>query len=140
MEIKERASKKYLSKFSDIVIDYHFILSLPPSCNHAYLTTRAGRRILTQEARTWKTRTGYLAKQVMLKHKLEMITEKFYMKIWVYWKDKRRRDCDNILKLLLDSMEKIVYNDDMYCIPQFQDFEICKDNPRLVVNIIKKEE
>lgn len=45
--------------------------------------------------------------------------------------DRRIRDSHNMLKLLLDVMEGIVYKNDYYVCPRIQSVEYDKKNPRI---------
>ncbi len=77
--------------------------------------------------------------EVAKQYKGEVLTDDIEIEINLYFKDKRRRDVDNYNKLILDSLEGIVYKDDK----QIQRLLITKDyspeNPRaeLTFKIIK---
>ena len=62
------------------------------------------------------------------------------MEITLFFKDNRKRDVDNYNKLVLDSLEGIVYQDDS----QIQKLTITKnyskENPRIEVEIKKCQE
>jgi crossover junction endodeoxyribonuclease RusA len=65
---------------------------------------------------------------------------KFYeWKITVYIKlyfwDKRKRDCDNYSKLILDSLSWIIWNDDKQIYKLTTEKFYDKDNPRAELNI-----
>jgi crossover junction endodeoxyribonuclease RusA len=45
------------------------------------------------------------------------------------------RDTHNGLKLLLDALEKAVYDNDRYALPRIQDWDIDKTDPRVEVEI-----
>lgn len=56
--------------------------------------------------------------------------------IFYFW-DKRRRDLDNYLKIILDSMTWLVYNDDCQIQKLVLEKYICKETPRIEINFEK---
>ena len=111
------------------------ILPLPPSYNHAYLTTRQGKRIMTNECRDWKeyARLSVL-KQIGHKPPAEAI---LIIQYNFYFADNRRRDVpDNYSKVLRDILKDTIVKDDCWqCIGQehFGPHGIDKDNPRVEI-------
>jgi crossover junction endodeoxyribonuclease RusA len=81
---------------------------LPPSVNHMYGRTRNGITYITKEAKNFKNELGWIAKQ----KKSNFGSEKVRVDIIFKIKDKRRRDPDNLLKATLDSLKKVVVDDD----------------------------
>jgi crossover junction endodeoxyribonuclease RusA len=84
-----------------------FTFSLPPTTNSAYANRRTGGRILTEEARAWKEEAGWVVKSSG--HRFDL-SAKYQLFISLYVN--RDRDIDGSLKLLLDAMSGIVYEDD----------------------------
>ncbi|GEO26249.1 hypothetical protein AAC03nite_20340 [Alicyclobacillus acidoterrestris] len=116
------------------------ILPLPPSVNHAYrnFTTKRGerKRVPTANAVRFKRDAGWLAKAWAQRtgwSKTER--QKVIMRYWVYWPDGRKRDVDNLLKFLEDSLVGILVDDDRYLLPRAMDYEVDKQNPRLEIEI-----
>jgi crossover junction endodeoxyribonuclease RusA len=118
--------------------DLHLTLPLPPSLNHSHrnYTTANGRRMrvptnatkqYTDAARVLATdavnRTGWTCTQ----------KQKVVVDLTVYWPDKRRRDCDNVIKRTLDACTGIIWDDDCWCLPRVQDFATDKADPRVEV-------
>lgn len=99
--------------------DVELILPYPPSVNH-YKNT--GRLIKTKKGRMYQPRvnspeTKKYYWDVFIKvhsQKIKSFAEaKISVEIDVYPPDKRKRDLDGILKVLLDSMQKAgLYDDD----------------------------
>lgn len=84
-------------------------LPFPPSINAIYAPTRKGI-MLTKRARDYHD----LFKKTLEKQ-VEIETCRGFLeaKIWVCPPDRRKRDCDNILKILFDAMQKCeVYEND----------------------------
>lgn len=55
-----------------------------------------------------------------------------YMDVWIYF-SRRGRDSDNIFKLLSDSLEKLVYDNDSRVLPRVQRVLYDTKNPRIQV-------
>jgi len=53
--------------------------------------------------------------------------------LYFYFPNRRKKDTHNTLKVLMDSLEGILYEDDYWALPRIMDFGIDKDNPRLEV-------
>lgn len=105
-------------------------LPLPPSVNHTYIRTKNGSA-LTQKARDWKELAAWEAKTTLRGWKIA--DQKVILEIWIYWGSRRRRDCDNLLKLLQDCLQGVVYTDDKWALPRVMDWDIDSDNPRIEV-------
>ncbi|GMA50153.1 hypothetical protein GCM10025857_15100 [Alicyclobacillus contaminans] len=121
------------------------VLPLPPSVNHAYrnFTTANGRRmrVPTREAARFKRDAAWLAKAWRADTRWSIPPEdrKVIVRMWVYWRDWRRRDTDNTWKLTLDALKGILYEDDSMCLPQVIDFGVDRENPRVEIELEVKE-
>jgi crossover junction endodeoxyribonuclease RusA len=76
----------------------------PPSLNKAYRSYR-GRVILSAEARAFKETLSQLKPA-------EKVLGKIHLEVKLTFPDKRKRDLDNYLKVLLDSMKHVFFEDD----------------------------
>ena len=106
-------------------------LPLPPSVNHSYLR-RGKATFKTDAAKAWQTEAKY---RIRAWYKGPLRKEKTILNIWVFWNDGRRRDTDNIMKLLNDSLTGIVWVDDYYSLPRVQDWQIDKGKGRIEIEI-----
>ena len=116
----------------------HLTLPLPPSVNHSHITTRSGKRIRSNETKAYMKNVRW----EICTHTVPIgcpYQDKCYMDLWFYFPDNRRRDTHNCLKILLDSLQGIVYEDDKMVLPRIQDFQIDKKNPRVEIEIREKE-
>ena len=105
---------------------------LAPSINHCYYTARNGMRLLKKDAKEWVARTRAIAAKAVQDQGWAMTTdEKLVVDIMTFWKDRRRHDVHNGIKILADSLEGIVYADDKMLLPRYTDFTLDRDNPRL---------
>jgi crossover junction endodeoxyribonuclease RusA len=60
---------------------------------------------------------------------------KIVLRYWVWWKDNRRHDVDNLTKVLQDSLTDVLYVDDRYVLPQAIDYSVDRANPRIEVEL-----
>ena len=89
--------------------EYEFILPFPPSVNHYWKQKRTGGRYVCQAGKNFKAVVKILVSQ---KH-LPTLTDRLHVDIKATPPDGRRRDIDNILKALLDSLtESGIWKDD----------------------------
>lgn len=85
-----------------------FELPYPPSINHYYLRTSTGV-IIGAKGNKYRRDVGFILHQ----HKKACGDKKIAVTINLFPPDKRKRDIDNILKCLLDSMEHAnIYEND----------------------------
>jgi Holliday junction resolvase RusA-like endonuclease len=112
-----------------------------PSVNHIYMNTRFGGKKLTKPAEELKEKWSNIFKEACRENGWDTTKkEKVVINLKLYFPDNRVRDTSNALKLLLDSMEGIVFDNDYYALPRIIDFEVLKDKkikPYIVVEIEK---
>jgi len=80
----------------------HFSLPWPPSLNTAYPSTKTGRRILSKKGRAYQKEVWALCAQ----QKIKMLRGTVSITIQAYPPDRRKRDLDNLFKMILDSLQK----------------------------------
>ncbi len=116
---------------------------IAPSVNHMYEDKWIrGRklRIKSGVAEAWYQETIIRARQWATRNAWQEQAGKVYVLIWVYWKDNRRRDTHNILKVLLDALEDAgIYTDDKTALPHIMDYEIDRNDPRLEIEFKEYE-
>lgn len=61
--------------------------------------------------------------------------DKVVLRYWVYWPDRRRRDPANLLKVLLDALEGVLYADDRTVLPRAMDYQVDRLDPRVEVDV-----
>lgn len=114
-------------------------LPLPLSVNHLHrrVTLDSGRviEVKTNAAKKWDRdcalvvtaaarRAGWTIRPKGRKVVVELIA---------FWPNARRRDMNNLHKQVGDLLEGIVYEDDCYALLRDIDFDVDRDNPRLLV-------
>lgn len=97
----------------------------------------SGAKILSKAGEKSKNDIQHLAREQMKGQEWDYIwTENknnfLYLDIVIYF-GRRGRDSDNILKLLFDSLEKIVYDNDSRILPRIQMVLYDTENPRIEV-------
>lgn len=112
-------------------------LPVPPSVNSIYYNTRGGGRRLTSKAEKYMKDARAVANQAVDEQSWVRQGKGvwLYLDLVFYFPDRRRRDSHNCLKVLLDALEEIVYEDDMYVMPRIQSVEYDKENPRVELHI-----
>lgn len=103
-----------------------FILPVPPSVNHYLRRTRYGVT-LTEAAKNFKDTVKYTVKGMKLEGNVRMEVK--------YYRPRRAGDIDGPLKLVFDSLQGILYENDKQIIElhvyRFDD----KENPRIEVTV-----
>lgn len=119
------------------VIDKSITLTLPwpPSVNHYY--RKVGRRMLiSRRGRVYREAVGMIVRELRIKP----CDCELKIKIDAYPPDRRRRDGDNLLKAVFDSLQHGgLYKDDS----QIKDFEfytkeIDRPNGKIIVRLGKR--
>jgi Holliday junction resolvase RusA-like endonuclease len=115
-----------------------------PSVNHIYTRIGNGRNKLTVPAEKLKEKWEALAYMWVADHNWQLtIEQKVVVELTAYFPaDKRRRDTNNVFKLLMDSFTKIIYDDDEYALPRVMDFHKVEvgEDPYFELNIYLKTE
>lgn len=78
-------------------------LPWPPSINRLWTTTRSGSWYVTKKARDYKRTVYFIINQ--FKRPKFAITDVLHLTLIAHPPDKRKRDLDNLLKVLLDALQ-----------------------------------
>ncbi len=117
------------------------VLPVVPSVNHCYRNVSIHRRILTTKGKEWQREAQWIAKRESARQGWIFAQKtKLVMEITTYWPDKRRRDTHNQVKLLADTLEGILFDDDRWLLVRDIDFSVDKGNPRVEVELYCLEE
>lgn len=81
----------------------HFALPMPPGVNNQYVTVN-GRRVLSKEARRWKTQATQLLARLVLPPSFSATLREGYLALFIdfYFETPLRRDLDGGLKIAQD--------------------------------------
>ena len=105
------------------------------STQHIYRSTCRGKfptRYMTREGKELKELYQLEAR---VQYKGKVMSADCDMEIILFFKDKRRRDVDNYNKLVLDSLEGIVYEDDKQIQKLTVEKKISVEDPRVEIKI-----
>jgi len=104
----------------------------PMSTQNLYINS-GGRRFKNKKAQDRKLQYQWEAKS---QWKGEPLTGDICINVLLYFGTKRRSDFDNFLKIALDSLENICYNDDSQ-ITEAHVFKLySKENPRIEISVL----
>ncbi|MBA4293758.1 RusA family crossover junction endodeoxyribonuclease [bacterium] len=107
-----------------------------PSVNHIYRKMRGGQQ-LTDMAKNhlldWREMAqiswAEAGKNEPIKKKLVYVDAYFILP------NNKVRDVSNVLKLLMDALEGVVYENDYYALPRIMDMRVVKDKARCYLEI-----
>ena len=127
MDDLKRAKPKYPNQ------EVAFVVPITPSVNHMYIPSRNGAKILTKEAKKYISVVQDACRDAIKKSKWHKEEEGVwaYLDLYFYFPDKRIRDNHNCYKLLLDSLEGLLFHNDYYVMPRTQKVELDRENPRI---------
>lgn len=105
-------------------------LPLPPSSNRYWRNFR-GRMVVSDEARAYKLQAGWLA----VAAGAQILEGALSLSIDVY-RARKAGDLDNKLKVLLDSLQGILYKNDSQIVEIHARLFDDKHNPRAIVSVM----
>lgn len=116
-------------------------IKVPPSVNHMYIHKRNGQKILTTAAKQYIKTIQDLCKKEMKKQNWKKDKESvwYVMDMYFYFQDKRKRDSHNCLKLLMDSLEGLLFTNDYFILPRIQYVTLDRENPRVEIIFYPQE-
>ena len=86
------------------------IPTLPPSTNHAYYFGGKGKTFMTKAGKEFKELVRLISISKMNNN--HMLEGRLRIRFDLYFKNKRKSDVDNRIKICLDSLQKIVFEND----------------------------
>ena len=138
--VKKRLEKEDLNRDKPINPNkkLRITLPLPPSVNHMYIHLKRGGKKLTKQAEEYVLISrAYIKKAINNQHWIfQDRATWYYIDLVFFMPDRRIRDSHNMLKLLLDVMQGLVYKNDYYVLPRIQSVEYDKEEPRVEICII----
>ena len=116
-------------------------IKVPPSVNHMYIHKRNGQKILTNAAKQYIKTIQDLCKKEIKKQNWKKDKESvwYVMDMYFYFQDKRKRDSHNCLKLLMDSLEGLLFTNDYFVLPRIQYVKLDRENPRVEIIFYPQE-
>lgn len=142
------------------------IVPLPPSINEAYTNITVGKRkqgyysvpivktVLSQKGKVYKEEvSNTILKQLETNQEMSMFIQEnifdypIYLDLDFVYRDNRKRDSHNYLKILLDTLEGVIYANDNKVYPRIQSVSVYKSDgksmcelPFIRINIYKYED
>ena len=131
----ERDTPKYPNQVLTLTIP------VPPSVNHMYIHKKNGQKILTKAAKQYVKTVQDLCKKAIKEQKWRTDKEAvwFVMDMYFYFPDKRKRDNHNCLKILLDTLEGLLFTNDYFVLPRAQHVTLDRENPRVEIIFYPQE-
>ena len=119
-----------------------FSVDIPLSINHMYVRTRYGGQRLSAKAEKYvaDTRAKVLAVMEDECFKKVINASWYYLDLVIYMPDKKIRDSHNMLKLLLDTLETVLFTNDYYILPNIKTVELDRENPRIDITFRPQKE
>ena len=116
-------------------------IKVPPSVNHMYIHKKNGQKILTSTAKQYIKTIQDLCKKEIKKQNWKKDKESvwYVMDMYFYFQDKRKRDSHNCLKLLMDSLEGLLFTNDYFVLPRIQYVTLDRENPRVEIIFYPQE-
>lgn len=107
-------------------------LPVPPSVNHMYIMTGKSKT-LNRKALDYIRQAQRAAKEAIEKYNWHKEKEGvwLYVDLYFYMPDRRKRDTHNVTKILMDSLELMLFEDDYNCLVRSQAVFLDRENPRL---------
>ena len=91
-------------------------------------------RVLRKHANDWFNEALEKVRQYIIEEKWEMKSQKIILEIYLYYPNLKTRDSHNMLKILLDVLERGgIYSNDKYALPRIMDFTLDKSHPRIEI-------
>lgn len=117
-------------------------LPLPPSVNALHVGLQNGSRKLSYKAKNYfRDARGKINVEIEEQKWVKQSKSTWlYIDLVFYMPDRRIRDSHNMLKLLLDVLQDVVYDNDYYVMPRIQSVELDKENPRVEFKIFAQTE
>lgn len=111
----------------------YFSIPIAPSINSMYTM----KRQLTAKARKYIRVARALINEAIEEQKWFVPARDtwLYVDLVFYMPDRKIRDSHNMLKIVMDVMQDIVYENDYFVMPRVQSVEYDKEHPRIDVNI-----
>jgi crossover junction endodeoxyribonuclease RusA len=110
----------------------------PPSINHVYRNVAINRRITTPDGQKWCLNVQMIAAHaIAAQRRKQTVEEKLVAEVTIFWPSRRKRDVENVGKLLWDALEGVVYDNDRWLLPRYMDFAVDKLNPRVEIRFYK---
>lgn len=116
--------------------EFNVIIPLGVSINHLYMFKK-GRRFMTKKGMDYMRMVGEIAMRAVERQSYELEEEGVWLvcELTYYFPDKRRRDCHNLHKIVMDALEHIAFKEDRWLLVRDMHVGLDKECPRIEVRI-----
>ena len=116
--------------------ELNVIIPLAVSVNHLYKHVR-GKKFMTKQGEKYMRDVFLITEHEVKRQKYKIEEEGVWLvaELTFYFPDKRRRDCHNMHKLIMDALEGIAFHDDRWLLVRDMHVELDKKKPRVEVKI-----
>jgi Holliday junction resolvase RusA-like endonuclease len=138
---QKKATREKAKKEEDLFRDeplfpkqkLHCKVPIAPSVNHMYVMTKKGGRRLTDKAKEYNDTAIALILEAMDEQNWQedRTCTWYYVDICTYMPDRKKRDTNNMFKILLDVIQRATDIDDYYINVRQQKTELDPDCPRI---------
>ena len=137
-EVVEDDIKRIKPKYPNQKIE--LTLPLAVSVNHLYKFVN-GKRFMTKAGQDYMDEVMKIASIEVMNQGYKIEDEGVWLiaELTFYFPDCRRRDCHNMHKLVMDSLEYIVFKDDRWVLIHDMYVGLDRKNPRIEITIYPKE-
>lgn len=111
-------------------------IPLAISVNHLYMFVK-GKRFMTKKGQMYMKQVWKIVEEDVKSQKYLMEQEGVWLvaELTFYFPDLRKRDCHNMHKLVMDSLEHICFVDDRWVLVRDMHVGLDKKNPRIEVKL-----
>jgi Holliday junction resolvase RusA-like endonuclease len=121
-------------------VKQQFRVRWPPTANHCYVTTKGGRRVLKKDAKQYMEDVAVMVARQALDEDSFPLTGLLIVEATYYPPDNRRRDTDNVRKVLADGLAAGLMVDDSRFLWRDQDRTVDRIQPGVSLVVYPKEE
>ena len=116
--------------------ELNLIVPMAVSVNHLYMF-KNGKRFMTKKGDQYMKDVFAITEHAVKKQKYKVEEHGVWLVVEMtfYFPDKRRRDCSNMHKLVLDSLECVAFKDDRWVLVEDKFVGLDKENPRIEIKI-----
>lgn len=113
------------------------VVPIAPSVNHMYMNVKGGGKRLTKKAEDYMRTARAIINECAEEQRWDKLKKGIwsYADVVIFMPDKRIRDSHNMIKIIMDVMESVVFENDYYALPRIQSVEYDKENPRVEIRI-----
>lgn len=116
--------------------EFNVTIPLAISVNHLYVFMK-GKRFMTKKGQEYMQKVWKIVEDEVKSQGYKMEEEGVWLvaELRFYYPDKRRRDCHNMHKLVMDTLEHIAFPEDRWVMVRDMYVGLDKENPRIEVKL-----